>query len=504
MPARMEFEFSSRPQGKPADTASGAGRVRRLLLLGNFCGQACVNRPPLAQRRAQRVDLDNIDSVMARLAPALTLRLGNDTHALVFSQVEDFDADALLLASEPLRRLNLLRQQLKNPASFAQAAAQLMGAGLVTTEPQSRSLADLLGGPIAGPSSPQAVAVNAATSAATPATTSATAPAAGIEAFIRQIVAPHAEPAAPSQQAAFVTATEAALVQSLRAVLHHPQWQALEALWRGVAWLLSSLELDESLELHLLDVTREEMMLDVVQAGGQTAAMQLTQVLDANGNGNSTGNGNGNGTAGHWTALLSLLAFNDSDQDLGLLAAWGRLAQAANAPFVADAGPELVAALLHQATPASAPTSGPGMNLASWLTLRHSEVAPWLGLAAPRLLMRTPYGRGGQRVADLDFEETDSASAHESYLWGPAALAFAWAWVQPPGSNTVDGLPGWSVRRDGETEQLPCAERWLRESDWQALLQGGLMPLVSHAGRHAVQLPRLQSLALPAQALGGA
>ena len=67
MPARMEFEFALRPQGKAADTASGPGRVRRLLLLGNFCGQACADRPPLAQRRAQRVDLDNLDSVMASL-----------------------------------------------------------------------------------------------------------------------------------------------------------------------------------------------------------------------------------------------------------------------------------------------------------------------------------------------------------------------------------------------------------------------------------------------------
>ncbi len=478
MPARMEFElFSLRPQGKPAGTAGAPGLVRRLLLLGNFCGQAGVDRPPLAERRTQRVDLDNLDSVMARLAPGLTLKLGNDTHALVFREMEDFDVDALLLASAPLRHLNLLRQQLKNPASFAQAAAQLMGTGVAAAEPQSRSLADLLGGPIAGPSSPQA--------AATPDTT----PAAGIEAFIRQIVAPHAEPAAPAQQAGFVAATEAVLVRSLREVLHHPQWQALEALWRGVAWLLSNLELDESLELHVLDVTREELLFDVLQAGGQAAAMHLTQALGAK----------GDGTAGHWTALLALLAFNSSDQDLGLLAALGHQAQAANAPFLAGAGSELVAALLPQ----GAPAAEPARNLPSWQALRRSEVAPWLGLAAPRLLMRVPYGRGGQQAADLEFEETDSASPHESYLWGSAALACAWALVQPPGSNIVDGLPGWSVRRDGEAEQLPCAERWLSESEWQALLQAGLMPLVSHAGRHAIQLPRLQSLAQPTQALAG-
>ena len=236
-------------------------------------------------------------------------------------------------------------------------------------------------------------------------------------------------------------------------------------------------------------MTAMQLLLDAVQAGGQASSMQLTAALNAH----------SVSEPAHWSALLGLLSFDNSAQDLGLLGALGRVAQATRAPFIAGASAGLQAAMLQQSPGAGAAPQ----DLTHWQALRRSEFASWIGLAAPRLLMRVPYGRGGQLVPGLEFEETDSASDHERYLWGPAALACAWAWVQPPGSNTIDGLPGWSVRRNGEVEQLPCAERWLSESDWQALLQAGVMPLVSQASRHAVQLPRLQSVAQPARELGG-
>lgn len=473
MPVRVGFELSMQPPGQASGVNRGPAAVRRLLLLGNFSGQPATDRTPLALRPTHRVDLDNLDTVLARLTPHLTLKLGQDSHALAFACLEDFDAESLLLHSEPLNRLSQLVTQLKNPASFAKAAAAWMGWGTQTADQAVRSLADLLGGQVTAPPSP----ANAASLAS------------GIDAFIRQVVASPAEPAAPPQQTAFVAATQSALSLSLRALLHHPELQALEALWRGVAWLLSTLELDETLELHLLDVTCEELLQDADQADGQAIAMQLTAALKANSGGGPKA----------WSALLGLRSFDNSAQDLGLLGALGRVAQATRAPFVAGAGASLLAAMLRQTSPAGAAQP----DLTHWQVLRRSEVANWIGLAAPRLLMRVPYGRGGQHVPGLEFEETDSASDPECYLWGPAALACAWAWVQPPGSNTIDGLPGWSVRRNGEVEQLPCAEHWLSDTDWQALLQAGVMPLVSHAGRHAVQLPRLQSVAQPARALGG-
>lgn len=474
MPGRLEFEVLSRSQGALQGRARAPGQTRRLLLMGNFsghngaAGSAGGDGGVFAQRRTWRVDLDTFDDVLARLAPGLTLKLGEEVHALSFRSLDDFHAETLLQASAPLRRLNELRLQLLQPASFAQAAARLLDAAPSGAGAGQGPLAALLGGRVA---------------ALTPTPSAA---AAGVDAFIRQVVAPYVQPAAPPLQAQYVAAAQAVLVQALRSLLHHADFQALEGAWRGVSWLLSTLELDEGLELHLLDASREDLLADVIAAHGQPAAMQLTRVL-------SGGEGE---PQQRWTALLGLFAFDSSVTDIGLLAALGRVAQSTGAPFLAGASPGLLGtASLDAVDLASSPDS--------WQALRRSEVAPWIGLAAPRLLMRVPYGRGGEALTAFSFEETDSASAHEDYLWAPAALACAWALAQPGAGLTLDGLPGWAVQREGESVQLPCAEHWLGESAWHTLLQAGLIPLVSHAGRHAVQLPRLQSIAQPLQPLAG-
>ena len=54
----------------------------------------------------------------------------------------------------------------------------------------------------------------------------------------------------------------------MRTLLHDPSFQALESAWQGVQWLTANLELDGPLQLHLFDVTREELIADIVAAQG--------------------------------------------------------------------------------------------------------------------------------------------------------------------------------------------------------------------------------------------
>jgi hypothetical protein len=72
-----------------------------------------------------------------------------------------------------------------------------------------------------------------------------------------------------------------------------------------------------------------------------------------------------------------LYRFGPSDTDIGLLAALGLIASQAGGPFVGAGDPGLAG------DDASA--------LQGWNALRHSEAAPWIGLAAPRVLLRLPY-----------------------------------------------------------------------------------------------------------------
>jgi type VI secretion system ImpB/VipA family protein len=471
MAGRLQFDLSLQPRPAPR---RGQGALR-ILIVGDFSGRPAAERTPLAQRSTQRVDVDSLDSVMRRLAPRVAQPAG-DIH---FEGLDDFHPDALFARLPVFASLRQMRQRLMDPARFAQAAAELGSAPQASPAAGSANaggelLAGLLGGrPAAATASPGA------------------SPAAGLEALIRNIVSPHIVPDQGSQQAALVTSVDSAIAAEMRRVLHAPCFQALEAAWRGVQWLIASLELDEALELHLFDVSQAELLADVVAAQGQLAQTGLYRALADRWRNLPGGQG--------WAVLCGLYSFGPSDADIGLLAALGLIAQQAGGPFLAAGDTAL--ALSDAAT------------LAGWQSLRGSEAAPWLGLAAPRVLLRLPYGKRSDPCSAFAFEEFPGAPEHDQFLWGPGSLAptlligrafTAKGWDFEPGDEREIGdLPAYHFVRDGESEMQACAEDYLGEQAGQALLEAGLMPVLSHKHRNAVTVMRFQSVAVPAQPLAG-
>jgi type VI secretion system protein ImpC len=71
-------------------------------------------------------------------------------------------------------------------------------------------------------------------------------------------------PAPASDQAALVAAVDAAVAESMRRLLHDPAFQALEATWRGIDFLLRQIETDETLKVHLLNLSRAELAADIM------------------------------------------------------------------------------------------------------------------------------------------------------------------------------------------------------------------------------------------------
>jgi type VI secretion system protein ImpC len=311
----------------------------------------------------------------------------------------------------------------------------------------------------------------------------------GLDALIRNIVAPHIVKDTAAQTAPHLAAADAAIAEQMRALLHAPAFQSLEAVWRGVRWLIASLELDENLQLHLFDVTRDEMLGDVVAAEGDIARTGLYRALADRGRNALDAQG--------WSALIGLFQFGPSVTDMGLLAALGLIASHAGGPLVAGADGALAG-------------HGAGAN-AEWQTLRRSGAAPWIGLAAPRVLLRLPYGKGSDPIEAFAFEEFVGAPAHQEFLWGNASLAAAVligraftlrGWEMEPGDEREIGdLPAYTFVRDGEREMQPCAERFLTDSEIDTLLKAGLVPLVSRRDRNAIVAVRFQSVSEPSAPL---
>jgi len=482
MPGRMELNLSLGPTAARRTPHHGP---MRLLVMGDFSGLTARPKAALAARPTHRVDLDNLDTVMQRLAPRLQMPTGE----VDFEGLDDFHPDALLNRLDVFQALRELRRRLVNPATFAQAAVELQqpGAPASPTIPANPAapaptapaapgdglLSQLLGGNLV---------------AAAPAPASPTqAAASGIDALIRQIVAPHIVPNIAPQQANLLASVDAAISEQMRSLLHAPAFQAMEAAWRGVQWLISSLELDDELQLHLFDVSREELLADVVAAQGQLAQTGLHRALADRWRNQPGGES--------WTVLVGLYSFGPSDTDIGLLAALGLIASQAGGPLLA-AGDTALA-------------SGEPATLAGWHALRGSEAAPWIGLAAPRVLLRQPYGKASDPVVAFNFEELAAGEpTHEDLLWGNGGLAAALliarafsakGWDFEPGDERqIDDLPAYTfLMKDGERELQACAEHYLGEQGGNALLAAGLMPVMSHRYANAVTVMRFQSVAEP-------
>lgn len=505
MPDRLELQFNL-PHSAQHPARRDPTAPLRILVMADFSGrgqreEAPANLIDLGDRPLWNVDVDKLDAVMARIAPKLRLPLdpaSDGAIAIGFSQLDDFHPDALYQRLELFQALRRTRARLLNPASFAQAAAELAPPapsepGQTEPTPGRKDEGDLLGRLLGKAPAP-------ATAAARPSDPGT----AAVHSLLQNAIRPHIVHT-DARQPAWVAAVDTAIGEQLRAILHHPAFQALEATWRSVHELVNNIDGD-AVCLSLLDITQQELLADLRAAGGAPTATGLYALLIDRGVRMHDGQ--------PWSLLVGDYRFGTGAEDIALLAHLGSLAAHAGGPFLAAATPNVLGcdATAMLADPACwAPLASADQQ--RWQLLRQSAVAPWLGLSLPRVLLRLPYGQKTDPVDQIAFEEMPGGRAPDGYLWGNPAFVcarlLAAAFVDsgwdfsPDDVLELDDLPAHVYEEAGERVLQPVAEVLLGERATQAILAQGLMPLLSHRQRNAVRLARFQSLAEPAMALAG-
>jgi type VI secretion system protein ImpC len=492
--------------GSPAAPGRPAEEVPfRILLLGNFSGRAAGT--PLAGRRPVLIDRDNFDEVLAKLDVQARLPLGRDGSTPLTVRVKELDdlhPDRLFESLEVFEALRTLRRRLENPKTFAAAAAEVRG-WTSAPEPAPEAAPPKPAAP--PPSDPAALLEHILGGESPPAPRPAQQfPGADWNAYLQQVVAPYLVPGTDPSAAELVARVDRATADQMRAVLHHPAFQAVEAAWRAVYLLTRRLDTDEGLKLYLLDVTQEELAADLAGAqdlrGSGTYKLLVEQTVGTPG-------------AAPWAVLVGNYTFGPAAEDALALARLGLVARAAGAPFLAGADPRLFGCASPAATPDpddwGAPPAGEAGEV--WAALRGTPQAASLGLAAPRFVLRQPYGKGSNAVEAFAFEELPDGEPHEGYLWGNAAFACALllgqafnhaGWGLRPGMILeIDGLPAHVYLEDGESRLKPCAEAVLSERAAERILGAGVMPLLSVRDRDKARLGRFQSLAEPPAPLAG-
>lgn len=508
MPGRLEFgvQFKSSHE-KVASPGSGDDPLR-ILVLGDFSGQAPDGKPSLADRPIQRIDIDSFDEVFGRLTPQVEVRPGSSRQPLVFNELDDFHPDRLYRRLDLFAGLRELRNRLDDPATFDDAARELMRTGL--NPPVGAGSGELV---VAGRTDAQEsgeatlerlLGKGQGSTSAVPERSAGTS--ARIDALLRHIVAPHLEASAPNDSAPYLDAIDSAVTEQMRAVLHDADFQSLEAGWRGIRWLVENLDLDVSLRLSVLDLSKEELIADARLANETIRDSALFGMLVERPGRPSD--------EPPWSVIVGNYSFGPGADELRALELMGSVGARLGATFLAAAAPALAGCDDLEASPDPRDWQAAAMPGAEqWNELRKSEAAAFIGLAMPRILMRLPYGEKTDPIDAFEFDEFGGAREHDHFLWGNPAFACAMLlgrafeendWEMRLGENLeIDDLPAFSFEQGGEIQLKPCSEVYLSRDAGQALLERGIMPFLSYANRNAVRLMGFRSISDSAPALAG-
>jgi len=444
----------------------------RIVVLGDFSGRPKAARPAMSQRRAVRVDIDNVESVFARIAPLVEIAGLADQDGrplrLELASIDDFGADAIL-------------------ARLPAAARAGVPAGAPPAAPGSDEDAAALMNRLLGGSLP----AGAPALAAAPATTRVDD---AVDRFIRQLVGqPPASPE-PVPAAAIPGGSETAAATLLRQVLRDPSWRRLECAWRAVDRFVRELDMaDGDVRLELFDSRADELLADLGAAGGDPGRSALAGVL----------NGDGRGC----DIVVSLEEFGPALVELSLLAALAAAASAQGAVLLAGAAPPLAAVAASDDDAARASDEA-----RVWQALRESALAPRLGLTFPRVLARLPYGPRDEPVAAFAFDELADAShatLHDRLVWRSAALDAALLLAQghvDGGVETrvqLEGLPAFIDRTGDEPRLQAVAEAYIGEREAAVLQAAGLITLQSDRRLPNARVSGWHSIAANGAALAG-
>lgn len=465
----------------------------RILILGDFSGR--VNRRTERPPRYQPVliDRDSFSEILAGMGAGLHLgEEGSGRIALSFRELDDFHPDQIYQQHEIFRPLREVRRKLNDPRTFAEAAAEVAAwsglpapvhaGGLQPLPETPQKPLDL--GSLTSSSLLEDI-LDASESRARP-DSRARDP---LQSFLKQALGPHLQPREDRQLPALLAQVDEASGKLMRAILHHKDFQALEAAWRAVFFLVRGLETGTQLKVYLLDISKRELASELSGTSLKQAPLYRVLVDDSANDPEDGG----------WAVVAGNFSFDQSERDTDTLSRLGQLMRATDAPFIAEAD-------LGGGTE-SADADAP------WDKLRRSPEASWLGLALPRFLVRLPYGEETDQVESFRFEEMPGTPVHRDYLWANPSIACVHmlgeafsgqGWHLQPGSrHEITGLPLHVYSEEGEKRLRPCVELPMTPDDVEWALESGYMPLVWTKGEDAVRLSRLQSIAEPLARLAG-
>ena len=252
------------------------------------------------------------------------------------------------------------------------------------------------------------------------------------------------------------------LSEQINAIMHHPDFQKLEASWRGLNYLVMQSETGTQLKIRVLNASKKDLVKDLKAAPEFDHSALFKKIYEEE-----------YGTFGGapYAALVGDYEFTRHPEDFYLLEELSHVAASAHAPLISAAAPGLfgLESFTDIGKPRDLAKIFDTVEYAKWKSFRESDDARYVGLVLPHVLGRLPYGAETVPVEDFNFEEDVDGSNHDKYLWTNGAYAFAsrltdafanYGWLAAirgvEGGGLVEGLPTHTFKTDDGEVALKC------------------------------------------------
>lgn len=259
-----------------------------------------------------------------------------------------------------------------------------------------------------------------------------------------------------------IAAIDELLSLQLNELLHAPDFQALEAAWRGLSYLVFNTETGGALKIRLLNVSKKEITTDLEKAVEFDQSTLFKSIYEE-----EYGTFGGN----PFSVLIGDYEWGRMPQDVGTLEKLSNVAAAAHAPFISAASPKLFdfGSFTEIGNPRDLAKGFESAELTKWRGFRESEDSRYVSLVLPHILMRLPYGPDTVPVEGFNFVENVDGKDHSKYLWGNAAYALGqritdafakYRWCAAirgvEGGGIVEGLPTHTFKTDMGDVVMKC------------------------------------------------
>jgi type VI secretion system protein ImpC len=275
----------------------------------------------------------------------------------------------------------------------------------------------------------------------------------------------------------------------LNEVMHSPEFQRLEATWRGLQYLVTNTETSTMLKIKTLNISKRDILKDFTKQNDWEQAVLFKKVYEE-----------GHGTLGGepYACLIGDYEFTRHPEDVQVLTNMSNVAAAAHSPFLTAASPALFNwdSYTELAGPRDVAKIFDNDAYMAWKEFRKTDDSKYVGLCMPHVLLRLPYGQETSPVEEFAYEENVDGRDHKKYLWGNAAYALgsriteAFArheWCAAirgvEGGGLVEGLPAHAFQTDDGDYTVKCPTEIAitdrRENEFSQL---GFIPLCHYKG----------------------